>query len=254
MPGSTPLLFRHLEKLQSTLPWGHCLDAGTGPSSARWMSGLSTQSWTAVTASHEMARQTAEATRESIRRQDRIIVGNWLDQTLLAEDAFDTLLLDYFIGAIESYAPYFQDQVLQRLRPLVRQRLYLIGVDPYVCHPMADEAGHIVREIGGLRDCCLVLAGERPYREFPMEWVTDQLDKSRFRVLSARRFANVYREHFIHAQLDLSLSRLARLPSIELQEALRHQIEHLRVRALAHARANNGLKCGADYVVSACPI
>lgn len=215
---------------------------------------LPTQSWTAVTASHAMARQTTDATRKTIRPQDRIIVGNWLDQTLLAEETFDTMLLDYFIGAMEAYAPYFQDQVIQHLRPKVRQRLYLIGVDPYVCQPMADEAGHIIREIGGLRDSCLMLAGERPYREFPMEWVTDQLGKASFRVLSARRFPNVYREHFIHAQLDLCLSRLEHLQSFELQEALRHQIERVRVRALAHARANNGLRCGADYVVSACPI
>ena len=87
-----------------------------------------------------------------------------------------------------------------------------------------------------------------------MEWVTAQLGKSGFRVLSARRFPNLYREPFIHAQLDLGLSMLERLQSLELRQTLRTHIESLRVRALAYARANDGLKCGADYVVSACPI
>jgi hypothetical protein len=254
MPGSTPLLFKCLEQLQSELPWGHFLDAGTGPDSARWITTLATQSWTAVTASREMARQTVDATRDRARKQDRIIVANWLDPELLSGKGFDTVLLDYFIGAIESYAPYFQEQALHRLRPLIKQRLYVIGVDPYVSRLASDETGQIVREIGCLRDACLLLAGERPYREFPMEWVVDQLSKANFQVLSARRFSNVYREHFVHAQLDLSLSMLEQLPATELRKALNKHIEQLRVRALALARAGDGLKCGADYVISARPI
>jgi hypothetical protein len=253
MPGSTPLLFKYIEELQGRSPWGNVLDAGTGPSSARWLSGLKTESWAAVTASRDMARQTEYAVAQHMREQDRILIGNWLDPGLLADERFDTVLLDYVIGAMDAYAPYFQERALQRLRPLVQQRLYIVGVDPYVPLPTDEPAGRLIREIGSLRDACLLLAGERPYREFPMEWMVDQLQRAGFQVISSRRFANVYREHFVHAQLDLCLSMIERMPEDALRRGLHTRVEDLRDRSLRYARANNGLKYGADYVVGAVP-
>ncbi|WP_019023356.1 MULTISPECIES: class I SAM-dependent methyltransferase [unclassified Thioalkalivibrio] len=251
--GTSPI-FQAIEKAQGDQPWGSFLDAGTGRKSIEWISRLDTERWTAVTASQEMARTTRKAAGAARRRQDRILVGNWMSDQLLFGERFDTVLLDYFIGAIEGFAPYWQDRALHRLRPHVGDRLYLVGVEPYVLVEPKDEAGALVREIGRLRDACLLIAGNRPYREYPSSWVMRQLGIAGFRVLDVRYFPIHYRERFVNGQLDLCLRQLPHLSDEGLAKAMHHQIEALREHALPLARSREGLKHGSDYLIVAEPM
>lgn len=253
MAGRTPTLFGYIEKLQGSGPWGRLLDAGTGPGSLRWITRLATTRWTAVTASESMAAQVRKASQGRLRKHDRIVVGNWRNPDLLRGLSFDTVLMDYFLGAIEGYAPYWQAQVFDRFRPLVAGRLYLVGAEPYVPFPSTDESSRMVREIGCLRDACLLLAGERPYREYPSAWVVHQLAQAGFRILDCQSFPIIYRAHFIDSQLDLCLRLAKRLAATELRDALMARIGQLRQHALTLAEANDGLRCGADYVITAQP-
>lgn len=84
------------------------LDAGTGTQSARWIAGLTSTRWTAVSADAGHLAETRDAVSSKIRAVDRLIVGNWSDANFLANDVFDTVLAEYLLGAIEGYAPYFQ--------------------------------------------------------------------------------------------------------------------------------------------------
>ena len=247
-------LFRHIEKLQGERPWGSFLDAGTGRKSLEWIGGLATERWTAVTASRGMAKIVSEALGERRRSQDRVVVGNWMDENLFAGELFDTVLLDYFIGAIEGFSPYWQDRALHRLRPHVKDRLYIVGVEPYVPSEPQDEAGRIVREIGRLRDACLLIAGERPYREYPLNWVLRHLGQAGFRLIEARYFPIRYRARFVNGQLDMCLRRLDKFDDPALAEAMRARVERLRDRALPLAESEAGLKHGADYVIAAEPL
>ncbi|NBD96149.1 MAG: class I SAM-dependent methyltransferase [Gammaproteobacteria bacterium] len=247
-------LFRFIEKLQGERPWGRYLDAGTGPHSIRWIRSLETTAWTAVTASPQMAERVRAGAGAALRSGDRIVVGNWGNEKLLEGERFDTVLMDYLVGAIEGYAPYGQDQIFERLRPHVAGRLYLTGVEPYVPLPAATDAGRLVRRIGSLRDACLLLAGERPYREFPLDWIRRQLGRAGFRVVASRSFPNIYRAAFVNGQLDLCIDRLERIGSRELAEAMRGEIEALRREALVLASSEEGLRHGADYVIAAEPI
>lgn len=246
-------LFRYIERLQGERPWGRFLDAGTGQQSIRWISSLETTAWTAVTASPRMAERVEATVSDTRRSDDRIVVGNWGDDGLLSGERFDTVLMDYLVGAIEGYAPYWQEQVFERLRPHVLGRLYVTGVEPYVPAPAATAAGRMVRRIGCLRDACLLLAGERPYREFPLDWIARQLRRAGFRVVQARSFPIIYRDAFINAQLDLCIERLDRIGSEALTRALRAEIEAVRKEALELASSNDGLRHGADHVVAAEP-
>ena len=176
---------------QSTL--GETLTGLPGVNSALWSTALPTDRWCAVTGSPAHGDQVRERVGARLRAQDRLIVGNWTDGDLLAGEGFDTVLADYLIGAVEGFSPYFQPQLLARLRPLVKRRLYVVGLDPYVTGEAPTEAARAVRDIGRLRDAVLLLAGETPYREFPAEWVVSSLRASGYRVLSARRFGNRYR-------------------------------------------------------------
>jgi hypothetical protein len=243
-------LFRHIETLQGEAEWGAFLDAGTGVNSALWGTGLKTQRWTAITGSRSHAEQVETEIGDRLRPQDRLIVGNWADSTLLEGEVFDTVLADYLLGAIEGFAPYYQSELFGRLAPHVGRRLYVIGLDPYVIGEAVTESARMVRGIGRIRDVCLMLADETPYREYPAEWTVRALTAAGFTVETARRFPNRYREKWVHGQLDMGVRRLPRIPDRRLAEALGAQIEEMREQAVLLCRQEGGLRCGADYVIA----
>ncbi|MFC3076627.1 class I SAM-dependent methyltransferase [Phenylobacterium terrae] len=230
-------------------PWGAVLDAGTGVHSAGWLAGLPTESLTLVTAAPAHADQVRRSV--PLRPADRLLVGDWADPAFLAGESFDAVLADYLVGAVEAFAPYFQQALFDRLARLVRGRLYLIGVDPYVVAEPDTASGRLVWEIGRFRDACLLLAGDRPYREYPAEWVLAQLDRAGFAVIEARRFPIRYKAAFVDSQIDMALMRLPALPDPALAEALRARGEALRRAGLAAVAAKDGIRHGCDYVIVA---
>src|SRR5690606_11868299 len=218
---------------QGQRPWGAVLDAGTGRSSLRWLNSLQTTRWTAVTGSERMAQMAREQAGVTLRSQDRLIVGNWMDPQLLAGETHDTVVADYLLGAIDGFAPYWQDRLFQRLRPLIGGRLYVIGLEPYVPFSSDDPAGRIVVEIGRLRDACLLMAGQRPYREYPLDWVLRHLEHAGLRPVDVERVPIRYGERFINTQLDLCSESVDKLPNRALAVTLQSHIADLRHRALA---------------------
>lgn len=247
-------LYEVVRQMHGGRPWGSVLDAGTGRGSMSWLLGLETERWTAVTGAQGMADQLARQTDGRMRERDRLVLGNWMDPDLLAGEQYDTVLADYLVGAIDGFAPYWQDRIFGRLRPLVGRRLYVIGLEPYVPYFPEDAAGRIVCEIGRLRDACLLLANERPYREYPMDWVLRQLRLAGFKPLDTRRFAIRYGERFVNSQLDMCDQRLQRLRDRNLALSLSEHVAQLRERALALAAAEGGLRHGHDYVIVAEPV
>lgn len=246
-------IFAHIERLQADLPWGSVLDAGVGVNSAEWLLTLDADRWTAVTASQGHARQVEATLADRRRSGDRLVVGNWMDASLLRGEVHDVVLADYLLGAIEGFGPYFQEALFRRLRPHVGKRLYVVGLDPYVVGDAPSPAARCVREIGRLRDVCLLLADETPYREYPAEWACDQLREAGFRILSAERFGNRYQARWVNSQLDMGLRRLAKIADRDLAAALEGRIADLRATALALVAAEGGLRHGFDYVIAAEP-
>jgi hypothetical protein len=246
-------LFRYIEDLQGDQPWGSFLDAGTGTHSIGWIASLKTEQWTAISGAEGHAIQVRDAIESLRRPQDRIIVADWADEHLLQGETYDTVLADYLLGAIEGFAPYFQVQLFARLRPHVKQRLYVVGVEPYVIGRPQDEAGAAIWQIGRFRDACLLLAGEQPYREYPMGWVTHSLANSGFRVVSTRRFGIRYKERFVNSQIDMALMRLEKLTDSSLAEALAAKGEVIRGYALQMIAGEGGIRHGFDYVIAADP-
>lgn len=247
-------LYDRITELHGIQPWGSVLDAGTGSASMRWLLSLQSDRWTAVTGSPRMAEKTSEVIGTQMRSEDRLVVGNWMDPELLAGERYDTVLADYLLGAVEGFAPYWQDRLFCRLRPLVRKRLYVIGLEPYVPYVPADPSGKIVNDIGRLRDACLLLSGDRPYREFPMDWVLRQLELASFKAVDVHRIGIRYGEMFINSQLDLAAASLGRLQDRALAVSLQQHIAGLRARALAMAGAEGGLRHGHDYLIVASPV
>ena len=83
---------------------------------------------------------------QSLRPQDRVLVGNWNDNSFISDlGVFDTILADYLIGAVDGFrssylvyvwsngnSPYTQDLVIHRLKDHLAPHgsLYIIGMQP----------------------------------------------------------------------------------------------------------------------------
>ena len=247
-------LYRCVERLHGERPWGVMLDAGTGVNSIRWVAGLATDRWTAVTGSAGEADRARNAITTQ-RPQDRIVLGNWADAQLLKGELYDTVLADYVLGAVEGFAPYFQSYLFTRLRPLTRSALYVTGLEPYVPAARPEtRAGRVVWEIGRFRDACLLLAGDRPYREYPSPWVVDHVQRAGFAVRKVKHFTIRYKERFVNAQIDMCAPGLEALADRALARALGERGEALRAEALEVISAEGALRYCRNYVVAAEPV
>lgn len=248
-------LYRYIAKVHGDRPWGALLDAGTGANSVRWVSGLATERWTAVTGSVGEAELARRAVEGAQRPQDQIMVGNWADNDLLKGEVFDTVVADYLLGAVDGFAPYFQPYLFSRLRPLTRSTLYVTGLEPYVPTARPEtRAGRLVWEIGRFRDACVLLKGGMPYREYPAPWVVDHLARAGFAVSNVKHFKIAYKGLFVNAQIDLSLRDLDVLPDRELARALNARGEALRAEALEVISAEGALRHCRNYVIAAEPV
>lgn len=237
--------------IQGTDPWGDVLDAGTGVQSIRWLAGLPTRRWTAVSADTGHLDESRKAVASAIRPQDRTLLGNWADPSFLAGEAFETVLAEYLLGAVEGYAPYFQENLFRRLRPLVRRRLYVVGVDPYANTSIGGGVGGLIQELGRLRDACALLAGQTPYREYPAEWVLERLEETGFRIVVAKRFPNRYGFDWIERQLADIRTLLAMIADRTAAAALSHRARSLRAEAEKACRHTGWIEHGSNYLIAA---
>ncbi|MEG0183108.1 MAG: class I SAM-dependent methyltransferase [Stenotrophomonas sp.] len=246
-------LYERIAQLHGHRPWGSVLDAGTGPASMQWLQGLHSQRWTAVTGAAQMEEKTRSTMTAPPREQDRLLVGNWMDPTLLQGECFDVVLADYLLGAIEGFAPYWQGRLFERLRPLVGQRLYMIGLQPYIHGRPDGAAGAMVNAIGRLRDACLLLCGDSPYREYPLQWALRSLEAARFRVIDAQQVPITYGPRFIQSQLAMCSHAAGKLADRRLAVELLRHVDDLQMRALALSQQLGGLQHGHDYIIVAEP-
>ena len=247
------VIFKFIEKLQGSEPWGTLLDAGTGPYSLEWIAGLATTSWTAVSADLAAAKRLEKKFSSRLRPVDRVVSGNWQDPLFLYEQVYDVVLADYLLGAVEGFAPFFQGRLFKRLRPHVGSRLYVVGLAPY---PSTTDNpwGQVVLEIGRLRDACLKLAGGRSYREYSLDWTLASLEASGFSVEEVRVFSICYGARFVNEHLDTCQRSLHNIRDAALAAQLERSIKSLRERALSLHEVSKGTPFGEDYVVQAHPV
>jgi len=222
--------------VQGERPWGDVLDAGAGTHSLGWLAGLQARSLTAVTVEtwrHAGLRESAPTAR--------LVPGQWTDPLLLAGEAFDTVLVDYVIGAIDGHAPYFQYAFLGRLRAHCRGRVYVVGLEP----PPRDNS--TLDEVCRVRDAAILLAGDRCYREYPRALVERWLGENGYRVTEARDFPNRLGARFVNGQLDVAVRKLPRFSDAALAARFGAHVEALRARALDEGERT----WGADWVIVA---
>jgi len=258
-------LFEHIMALHDGLPAASALDAGTGVTSLGWISReLRPKRWSAVTANHKTANLVQNAKmRKRMREHDEVVVGNWQNDTLLQGQKYDLILADYLFGAIDGYAPYYQEQILPRLQRHMAPggRIYVVGKDP-APHPsrfpyQGKPAYHIfhgvhqVEDVDRLLKACITHAADRTFREFPLSWVVAHAQKAGFKVEAQHAFPAVYGTQALHAQMDVCEHKLGKIEGRHLLNGIKERIAMLRKRIDENVMIkNNGVCYGVDYVVA----
>jgi len=243
-------IFDYIKSVQGDIPWGSILDAGTGGHSLDWIINQEPESWTAITGDIRRQKQMEDWFSGKIRKQDKVITGNWRDANLLKGEVFDVVIADYLVGSLDAFSPYFQDKIFERLKPHVGKRLYITGAEPIPDKAEGNPHGTIVIEVCKVRDACILLAGERPYREFPLDLILRYLSNAGFSIEGVGFFETTYSVGFIEKQIEVAKSKLYKIENQQLAESLKQHIKDLnkRVRKLKW-----GISFGSDYVVVASP-
>ena len=244
-----------------TQSWGRFLDAGTGAHSLSWVQQLPLTSWAAVTADGQMkATVETEAAKDSAGKRPEnskgnIVLGNWDDETLLDGEQYEVVLADYLIGAMDGFSPFKQDLIFDRLRRHVAPEsgiLYIIGLEPipYGANFPAD----IIVDVTRMRDACILLAGHRCYREYPMTWTQRQLEAHGYRILGTETLPILYSEQSIRRQINVAKSKLPHFKDRALAQAMEKSLAELDRRmsnVVAAQKPGNRIRHGFDYIIAA---
>ncbi|POM81227.1 hypothetical protein PHPALM_835 [Phytophthora palmivora] len=280
-PAKTDSLFRWIEERErehlesSSSSWGRVLDSGTGRHSLTWLLHGNSSSFikevVAVTGEKPLANElTAEFAPTKTPHATPLTVhaGNWQNAAFLAtEKPFDVIIADYLVGAIEGFAPYYQDQICGRLEKMLAPggRIYLVGLQPLsesqapVGASQADvEAGKLIQEVARTRDACLLLAGRRCYREYPIEWSHRQLEKVGLQVTNSVRLTNVYGRSAITRQLEVGRRHVSMFKDNVLADNMQLALDRVDNRLEEEFGSSElpkneqrRIRFGFDYVIAA---
>jgi hypothetical protein len=260
--GKDDALFGSIEEQQGERPFGSILDAGTGLHSLRWMGTLKSKgmtNFTAITADKTMQRNVqVEADALGMLDQGEVIIGNWFDpQTpldLQLTEKYDTIIADYLDGAMDGFSPYQQDQMFAKLASLLKPsgKLYIVGLEPIPDTCPGDSK--IICKVRQVRDSCILLAGHRCYREYPVEWIHRQIEAlPGLELQHSSQFPILYRHETIVKQINVGRSKLPLFGTPDLASSMAKVLDDLEQQSLeATQRSPTGrLTLGFDYVVSA---
>jgi hypothetical protein len=257
--GKDDVLFGSIEKYQGNVPFGKFLDAGTGAHSLRWIATLFEKGmtdFTAITADANM-KKTVETEISNLGVSGNVVMGNWFSETdpLTFDQKFNAILADYLIGAMDGFSPFKQDLIIPKLAALLNPggRLYIVGLQP-IPDKVDDPAGNIICRVRQVRDACILLAGHRCYREYPIDWIERQLERMPdMKVVETARFPILYRHATILRQINVGRSKFPFFPTPELADSMGKVLDGLEKESFeATQKSSNGaITLGFDYVVCA---
>jgi hypothetical protein len=99
-------------------------------------------------------------------------------------------------------------RLAERLNP--GGKLYVVGMNPIPDH--ADPPADLIGEVRRARDSCILMAGHKPYREFPLSWIKRHLERANIHVLKSKNFTILHSEESIGRQIRVASSKLPLMP------------------------------------------
>ncbi|KAL3914467.1 MAG: hypothetical protein SGILL_006091 [Bacillariaceae sp.] len=268
---TTHPILQAIETFQGGRPFGRVLDAGTGLNSLAWIAHLvhdhqrfGVSGWCAITASETMTHLCIkEGIKLGLDTQGHLILGNWFggskdEHDVPAEmidfphddDQFDTILVDYLVGAMDAFSPFCQDAIFERLAAHLKPggRLYLLGLEPLITNEQSES---LVGQVQRVRDACILLSGERCYREHPLSWVKRTLPHSGLDLVETLRFPLLHRQDDLMDQVKTARWMVHHphdLRNETLNMGLEHALDELERKI---HRMEFPIRLGFDYLVVA---
>ncbi|KAL7532910.1 hypothetical protein ACHAWF_004286 [Thalassiosira exigua] len=227
------------------------------------------ESFAAVTADEAMRKRVVEEARSlGVAHRGEVVIGNWdtsvvfddkgdverLDPgALLAGRTFDTILADYLVGAVDGFSPHFQDRILGRIAHHLAPggRMYIIGLQPIP--DKVDGPSNVFCKITKVRDACILLAGQRCYREYPLDWIERNVRRSGLELVGSKTYPIRYDRTTMVRQIDVSRSKLKLFPSKGLAKEMGRTLDDLEqeVERVTQSAPGGRITLGFDYVVVA---
>ena len=279
-PATKDPLFRAIEETHSRLKkkYGVILDAGTGGHSLKWLATLpSVDKIVAVSADLSAGEGKGAKdlrSRLDTKRGDALLQGSWCaDQEVVPNESCDTILCDYLIGSMDGFTPYKQDQLFDELKTKLKPGglIHVVGLAPVYTllsthgYHELDPPQKLVVDVARTRDACILLAGHRTYREYPLTWIDRQLKRSGFEPVNgitpssssssdqipAKKFGVLWKHATLKTQLDVARRKLDFFHDNALASAMRAKIDALDQKAKSLIDDSTGVVFGYDYVLSA---
>jgi hypothetical protein len=255
--GKNDALFGSIENQQGDQPFGNVLDAGTGMHSLRWIATLGDRGmtkFTAITADKTMQQNVQrEADALEVSHLGNIIIGNWFgDSPLEINERYDVVIADYLVGSMDGFSPYQQDLMLPKLIKFLKPggRLYLVGLQPLPDTAPGDA--NIICKVRQVRDACILLAGHRCYREYPVSWILRQIENiPDLELLNTTNFPILYKHQTIVNQINVGKSKFPFFPTTELADQMRKVLDDLERQSFEATQRVERIRLGFDYVVAA---
>lgn len=166
------------------------------------------------------------------------------------DEKFDTIVADYLIGAMDAFSPYKQDQMIPKLVNYLKPggKLYIVGMEPIP--DSAEGDANIICQVAQVRDACMLLAGQRPYREYPQEWIKRQVSLlSGVELVDSGEYPIRHSGNFIRRQIKNGRKRLPLIKPKKLAKEMEDLLDDLE-RQSDEATKNGPIELPSNYVVS----
>ena len=234
-------------QLRSVRPsgWGDVLDSGTGRGSLCWLLSQPTRSITAITAietgsAYGYGPLRALAASAPASSPVHLRLGNWRNTSLLpAGSAYDVVLLDYLLAAVEMHWAHHADEVLWRVLRTVRRGgglAVFTGIEPYELTLGAERsaAERLILDVEALGDAAAQLAHRSTFRELPMRWIIRQVERAGgFRVVATKTFPMSFGAESLQSQLSFARAEAAHVSDPDVRRALLAAVQRLHARTAA---------------------
>jgi len=115
---------------------------------------------------------------------------------------------------------------------------------------LLDGPENVFCKITRVRDACIKLAGDRCYREYPMNWIVRHLKRSGLQVIDTFSLPIRYTAELMTVQINVCRRKLGNFPTKGLSDEMSALLNKLEEEARI-ATEDGPLLIGTDYVVSA---
>lgn len=202
----------------------------------------------------------SSSSARAAKGKNSIVLGNWFPSSVAAGNKnnddgssppsvlYDTILADYLIGAMDGFSPYEQDLMIPRLARYLKPGglLHIVGMEPVPDYSDGGDSDgdineqiieNLIGEVRRVRDACILLAGDRPYREYPLSWIRRQIanmktvqDGLELELVDLRRFPIRHSYRSLKVQIDVGRSKLQKVDSKNKKSLMKSALNDLDAR------------------------